>query len=444
MVALVAVVATATTAAYAVTSPSVTSTSTTTTTVAAPNGATDTTLPPGVTTTTLLVPPLVVPLDTSTAADFAQAAAAARARLVKAQTAVTDSRTEALNLTQRINATEAKRVAARTSEVIAAKRLSRTQDLVRKYAAAQYEQASVPSDPSILSSASPVEASRRDTLDAAAGKRFSDVMKSFVAQRDAAEHRRRAAAAELTNLADESKRSNTRIRLAATELVAATNASYHTTMLIAEAADPAPTIMGPSALTATELVAWYKSLGYDANSSVPIETLAADYLEEGNLAGVRGDMAWAQSVIETGSFTFPGGGLVAGQDNNFAGIGACDSCAHGNGFPSALIGVRAQMQALRIYADPFVTLATIGAPLVMPGGVGIHGKVQTWNELAGTWASAKNYGIAIHKIYAEVVAWVLKHPQPIDPAANPTTGTTNATTTGTTTTTLSAPLTGTG
>ena len=39
-------------------------------------------------------------------------------------------------------------------------------------------------------------------------------------------------------------------------------------------------------------------------------------------------------------------------DNNFAGIGWCDSCPHGFDFPDAETGVRAQMQLLRIYVDP--------------------------------------------------------------------------------------------
>ena len=43
--------------------------------------------------------------------------------------------------------------------------------------------------------------------------------------------------------------------------------------------------------------------------------------------------------------------MVRPYNNNFAGIGACDSCGNGFQFSSALNGVRAQIQLLRNYAD---------------------------------------------------------------------------------------------
>jgi hypothetical protein len=92
--------------------------------------------------------------------------------------------------------------------------------------------------------------------------------------------------------------------------------------------------------------------GYQPRLTVSLDELAQLYITEGNNAGVRGDVAFAQSILETGGFNFPGGGQVLINDNNFAGIGACDSCKHGFSFPTAEIGVRAQMQALRIYVDP--------------------------------------------------------------------------------------------
>ena len=50
--------------------------------------------------------------------------------------------------------------------------------------------------------------------------------------------------------------------------------------------------------------------------------LAQDYIDEGTAAGVRGDIAFAQSILETGSFYFPDGGQLTPQDNNFAGMDA--------------------------------------------------------------------------------------------------------------------------
>ena len=66
---------------------------------------------------------------------------------------------------------------------------------------------------------------------------------------------------------------------------------------------------------------------------------------EGQAEGVRGDLAFAQSIVETASF-----GVAAGS--NYSGIGVCDSCTGGYAFPTPLDGVRAQIQLLRNYADP--------------------------------------------------------------------------------------------
>jgi hypothetical protein len=142
-------------------------------------------------------------------------------------------------------------------------------------------------------------------------------------------------------------------------------------------------ILGPSRLSAQQLADWVRASGHVPRITVPIEKLAQFYITEGNNAGVRGDVAFAQSILETYWFTFPGGGQLAGHDNNFAGIGACDSCKHGFTFDTARIGVRAQMQALRIYVDPDLTETTLKQPLVMPKmlNLGVRGKVQTWWEL---------------------------------------------------------------
>ena len=60
--------------------------------------------------------------------------------------------------------------------------------------------------------------------------------------------------------------------------------------------------------------------------------------------------AFAQSIVETGYFGFRNS-MVDPENNNFAGIGACDTCKHGFSFPDARTGVRAQMQLLRVYVD---------------------------------------------------------------------------------------------
>jgi hypothetical protein len=173
-------------------------------------------------------------------------------------------------------------------------------------------------------------------------------------------------------------------------------------------------ILGPSILTAQQLADYVRASGYRPRLTVPLDELAQDYITEGENAGVRGDVAFAQSILETGGFSFPGGGQVLINDNNFAGIGACDSCAHGFSFPTADIGVRAQMQALRIYVDPDLTETTLQQPLVMPKmlNLGFRGKVQTWWDLWGTWATGAFYGQRLYDIYERIVEWAKEHPPP--------------------------------
>jgi hypothetical protein len=162
-----------------------------------------------------------------------------------------------------------------------------------------------------------------------------------------------------------------------------------------------PTILGPPVLNGTELAKWFASTGHKANTTVAIAELAQDYANAGQLTGVRDDLAFAQSIIETGFFSFPAGGQLTPKDNNFAGIGACDSCAHGWTFADARTGVTAQLELLDAYASP----TTVPTPLVGPVGVG--GCCPTWMALAGKWASSLAYGISIMTIYHQMLTWVI-------------------------------------
>jgi len=172
-------------------------------------------------------------------------------------------------------------------------------------------------------------------------------------------------------------------------------------------------IMSRSVLSGSEMAAWFEGTRRRARITVPIAELAQDYIEEGDAAQVRGDIAFAQSILETGSFFFPDGGQLTPQDNNFAGINACDSCAHGSPFPDARTGVRAQMQLLRVYADPHFSSASL-QPAVVLKNLDRHplkGRVTTWNGLTHTWATADQYGDRILAIYAQMLGWLTDRAQ---------------------------------
>ena len=123
-------------------------------------------------------------------------------------------------------------------------------------------------------------------------------------------------------------------------------------------------IMGPTLLSAGDLAAFVRAQGATPRLTVSLDALAQMYIQEGQKVGVRGDVAFAQSIVETGYFGFRNS-MVDPENNNFAGIGACDTCKHGFSFPDARTGVRAQVQLLRVYVDRAVTGASLPDPLLL-------------------------------------------------------------------------------
>jgi hypothetical protein len=228
----------------------------------------------------------------------------------------------------------------------------------------------------------------------------------------------------------------TRVRFGLLELHAreATLASARTDLADATGSGPwALSIEGDSAFTAKELAQWFTSQGRLSQATVPIEQLTRYYVAEGAAEGVRGDMAFAQSMVETGSFENPD----TINFNNFAGIGHCDSCAAGMNFDTAQLGVRGQMQLLKSYAEKDPTYAH---PLVNSKLHGPAGCCQTWTQLTRSWASDPNYGPKILGVYEAMLEWLLpireaeKGPPPAPVVAVSLVAT--STTTSTTTTTI--------
>jgi hypothetical protein len=70
------------------------------------------------------------------------------------------------------------------------------------------------------------------------------------------------------------------------------------------------------------------------------------------------------------------------------------------------------MQALRIYVDPDLKIDTLKDPLVMPKmlNLGFRGKVQTWWDLWGTWATGAFYGQRVYDIYERMATFAKTDP----------------------------------
>jgi hypothetical protein len=107
-------------------------------------------------------------------------------------------------------------------------------------------------------------------------------------------------------------------------------------------------IMGDAEATAEQMKAYLKAKNPGVAQSV-LDMIPL-YLSEGKAEGVRGDIAFAQSCLETGNFTFSGSAVTLSQ-NNFCGMGVTANGMRGNSFDTPQLGIRAQVQHLKAYAS---------------------------------------------------------------------------------------------
>ena len=171
--------------------------------------------------------------------------------------------------------------------------------------------------------------------------------------------------------------------------------------------------MGSSRLSAAQLVAWFNGRQPRPtgvfSATEPVEALTQYFVNEGAAEGVTGDVAFVQSIVETGWFRFSG--TVPAWMNNFAGIGATDTNPSPAAFPDARTGIRAQIQHLRAYADPGAYACTappLHNPCVDPRFdlVVPKGKAPMWNDMGnGNWATASTYATSILSLYNEALGY---------------------------------------
>lgn len=186
---------------------------------------------------------------------------------------------------------------------------------------------------------------------------------------------------------------------------------------------PKTEIMGEAQATAQQMALFCRSKNAEPKlTSCTLEQLAEIFLEEGKAEGVRGDVAFAQSLHETGYFKF--GGIVLPSQNNYAGIGALNGNATGQAatFPDPRTGVRAQIQHLKAYAsteplvnacvDPRFSLVTRGsAPYVEWLGAADNPNGKGWA------VPGSGYGANVVKLLSQIMAQ--EAPESPSPAPEP-------------------------
>ena len=128
-----------------------------------------------------------------------------------------------------------------------------------------------------------------------------------------------------------------------------------------------------------------------------IETFCQMYYEEATAEGVKPEVAFAQTMKETGFLQY--GGDASIEQFNFAGIGTTGNGVPGNSYPDVRTGIRAQIQHLKAYAtadpleqecvdDRYELVKKGSAPYVEWLG-------QQENPQGAGWATGENYGYDI-------------------------------------------------
>lgn len=170
-------------------------------------------------------------------------------------------------------------------------------------------------------------------------------------------------------------------------------------------ADDGTAIMGAAKATAAQMTAYIR--GVNPNVPQSVIDMIPLYLSEGNAEGVRGDVAFAQSCLETGNFTFSGSAVTLSQ-NNFCGMGVTAAGVKGNSFSTPQLGIRAQIQHLKAYASTEALRHACVDPrfkYVQRGSAKyVEWLGQKENPQGLGWAAGAGYGEKILRILSDVIA----------------------------------------
>lgn len=166
------------------------------------------------------------------------------------------------------------------------------------------------------------------------------------------------------------------------------------------------TILGKPVATQEQMVRFILSRNPNPKINCSVEDLVRYYYEEGELEGIRPDIALCQSIKETGTWNY--GGDVVPEQNNYCGLGTTGGGVKGAYFPTPQIGARAHIQHLLVYASTRPTKNENVDPRyehIMKNRREIFGNIHTWTGLNGVWAvPGNNYGQEIIGLWQQALA----------------------------------------
>ena len=170
---------------------------------------------------------------------------------------------------------------------------------------------------------------------------------------------------------------------------------------VSSAMDGHTSIMGEAVATSQQMQDYVRA----KNPAVPQSVLDMIplYLSEGAVEGVRGDIAFAQSCLETGNFTFRDTAVTLDQ-NNFCGMGVTEKGMRGNSFATPQLGIRAQIQHLKAYA----TVDLLAGICVDPRYKWVEKGCAPYVEWLGQKENPNGKGWAAGAGYGEKILGILK------------------------------------
>lgn len=170
-------------------------------------------------------------------------------------------------------------------------------------------------------------------------------------------------------------------------------------------------IMGTAGVSVQDMVDYFNSSGEEYPSEElsrggahNIGEFCQMYYEEASAEGVKPEVAFAQTMKETGFLQY--GGDASVEQFNFAGLGTTGNGVPGNSYPDVRTGIRAQIQHLKAYAtsdslnqecvdDRYEYVKKGSAPYVQWLG-------QQENPEGLGWATGDNYGYDIVKMISDM------------------------------------------